>query len=52
MVKQKKILSDKTYQEKASKELQEQEAKRLKDLESEEKGYMETIAQFERLKLE
>lgn len=50
--KQKKILDDPTYQKKASLELQEVEKKKLEDLEVEQRGFEETIKQFETLKLE
>lgn len=50
--KQRKILDDPTYKSKVSQELQETERKRLADLESEERGFEETIKQFEQLKLE
>jgi len=50
--KQKKILDDPKYQEKASLELQEVEKKKLGDLEVEQRGFEETIRQFETLKLE
>ncbi|KAL3424874.1 Valine-tRNA ligase, mitochondrial [Phlyctema vagabunda] len=50
--KQRKILDDPAYQQKASEELQEVERKRLGDLETEKRGYEETIKQFETLKLE
>ena len=49
---QKKILSDKDYQEKVSKELQEVEINKLKDLETERNAFEETIKQFEQLKME
>lgn len=50
--KQKKILSDPLYQQKASEELQEVERKKLADFEVEQRGFEETIKQFEALKLE
>ncbi|EHL01997.1 putative Valyl-tRNA synthetase, mitochondrial [Glarea lozoyensis 74030] len=50
--KQQKILNDEGYKEKVSKELQEVEKNKLRDLESELKGFEETIGQFENLKLE
>lgn len=50
--KQRKILDDPNYKTKVSQELQEQEKAKLKDLESEQKGFEETIKQFEQLKLE
>lgn len=49
---QRKILDDPAYQEKVSKELQEIERKKLADLETEQRGFEETIKQFETLKLE
>ena len=49
---QRKIIKDPAYQEKASAELQESDKKRLVDLESEAAGYEGTIKQFEDLKLE
>jgi valyl-tRNA synthetase len=45
-------LNDAGYKEKVSKELQEVEARKLKDLETERKAFEETIKQFEALKLE
>lgn len=50
--KQKKIIDDPKYQEKASLELQEAEKKKLVDLEVEQRGFEETIKQFETLKME
>lgn len=50
--KQKKLVDDPAYREKASQELQEVEKKRLLDLETERRGFEETIKQFETLKLE
>jgi valyl-tRNA synthetase len=50
--KQRKILNDEGYKEKVSEELQEVERNKLRDLESEMKGFEETIGQFESLKLE
>jgi valyl-tRNA synthetase len=50
--KQRKILADPNYKEKVSAELQEIEKRKLADLETEQKGFEETIAQFEKLKLE
>jgi valyl-tRNA synthetase len=50
--KQKKILADPAYQQKASEELQEVERKKLGDFETEQRGFEETIKQFETLKLE
>ncbi|TEY43479.1 hypothetical protein BOTCAL_0369g00090 [Botryotinia calthae] len=50
--KQRKLLDDPAYQEKVSKELQEIERKKLGDLETEQRGFEETIKQFETLKLE
>lgn len=50
--KQTKILGDEGYKEKVSVELQKVEKSKLKDLESEAKGFEETIKQFENLKLE
>jgi valyl-tRNA synthetase len=50
--KQSKILGDKAYQEKVSKELQEVEMGKLKDLEVERSAFEETIKQFEALKVE
>jgi valyl-tRNA synthetase len=50
--KQRKILNDEGYKEKVSQELQEVEKNKLRDLESEMKGFEETIGQFENLKLE
>lgn len=52
MNKQKKILEDPNYKNKVSKELQEVEIKKLRDLEAEERGFEETIKQFENLKVE
>ncbi len=49
---QNKILNDDGYKEKVSKELQEIEAKKLADFETEVKAFEETIKQFEVLKLE
>ena len=49
---QKKILGDDGYKEKVSAELQEVEKNKLKDLETEARGFEETIRQFEGLKLE
>lgn len=49
---QHKILSDPGYKEKVSQELQEVEKRKLGDLETEQKGFEETIKQFETLKLE
>jgi valyl-tRNA synthetase len=49
---QKKILGDEGYKEKVSKELQEVELNKLKDLETERNAYEETIKQFEQLKME
>lgn len=49
---QRKILDDPAYQQKVSKELQEIERKKLGDLETEQRGFEETIKQFETLKLE
>jgi valyl-tRNA synthetase len=50
--KQRKILDDPNYKTKVSEELQEVERKRLRDLEQEERGFEETIRQFEQLRLE
>ena len=50
--KQRKILEDPNYITKVAIELQESEKKRLADLESEQRGFEETIRQFEQLKLE
>jgi valyl-tRNA synthetase len=50
--KQKKILDDPSYKEKASTELQDVEKRKLADLETERKGFEETIKQFETLKME
>jgi valyl-tRNA synthetase len=50
--KQKKILDDPAYKEKASEALQDIEKRKLGDLETEQKGFEETIEQFETLKLE
>lgn len=50
--KQKKILNDSNYQQKVGEELQEVERKKLRDLETEEKAFKETIEQFEMLKVE
>jgi valyl-tRNA synthetase len=50
--KQRKIVEDPKYQERVSKELQEVEKRKLGDLETEERGFVETIKQFEQLKLE
>jgi valyl-tRNA synthetase len=50
--KQKKILDDPAYKEKVSAELQEIERRKLGDLETERRGFEETIKQFETLKLE
>lgn len=52
MEKQKKILDDPAYKEKVSEELQEVERRKLGDLEAEERGFEETIKQFETLKAE
>lgn len=52
IAKQQKLLNDKSYQEKASTELQEVDRKKLADLESEASGFEGTIKQFEGLKLE
>lgn len=49
---QKKILGDEGYKEKVSKELQEVEINKLKDLETERSAFEETIKQFEQLKME
>ncbi|KZF26102.1 valyl-tRNA synthetase-like protein [Xylona heveae TC161] len=49
---QRKILDDPAYQKKVSAELQEVERKKLADFEAEQRGYEETIEQFEALKLE
>jgi valyl-tRNA synthetase len=50
--KQQKLLNDTAYQQKASVSLQEQDRKKLADLESEANGFEGTIKQFEGLKLE
>lgn len=50
--KQRKILDDPDYKAKVSEALQEVERKRLADLEAEQRGFEETIKQFEQLKLE
>jgi valyl-tRNA synthetase len=50
--KQKKILEDPAYKEKVTQELQEIEKRRLADLQTEQRGFEETIKQFEQLKLE
>lgn len=50
--KQRKIVEDPKYQATASEELQEKEKKKLADLETEQKGFEETLKQFEMLKLE
>jgi valyl-tRNA synthetase len=50
--KQRKILDDPAYKEKVSMEVQEVEKRRLADLETEKRGFEETIRQFEGLKLE
>ncbi|KUJ06220.1 valyl-tRNA synthetase [Mollisia scopiformis] len=47
--KQLKILSDESYKEKVSKEVQQAEESRLKDLETQRKALEETITQFEAL---
>ncbi|KAI1847381.1 hypothetical protein JX265_005560 [Neoarthrinium moseri] len=47
-----KLLNDPAYQQKADAALQENDRKRLGDLESEAKGFEGTIKQFEGLKLE
>lgn len=52
ILKQKKIIDDPVYKEKASTALQDIEKRRLADLETEKKGFEETIKQFETLKLE
>jgi valyl-tRNA synthetase len=52
LTKQKKILDDPNYKSKVSEQLQEIERKKLLDLETEQRGYEETIKQFENLKLE
>jgi len=49
---QTKILDDPAYQQKVSAELQQLERKKLADLETEQRGFEETIKQFESLKLE
>jgi valyl-tRNA synthetase len=49
---QKKILGDEGYTEKVSKDLQEVEMNKLKDLETERNAFEETIKQFEQLKME
>lgn len=49
---QKKILDDPAYKEKVSAELQEVERNKLADLETEKRGFEETIKQFETLNLE
>lgn len=49
---QRKILDDPAYKEKAGQELQEVEKKKLADLETEQRALDETIKQFETLKLE
>ena len=49
---QQKILGDEGYKEKVSKELQEVEINKLKDLETEKNAFEETIKQFEQLKVE
>jgi valyl-tRNA synthetase len=50
--KQRKILDDPDYKAKVSEALQEVERTRLADLEAEQRGFEETIKQFEQLKLE
>lgn len=50
--KQEKLLNDPKYQQKASETLQEQDRKKLADLQSEVTGFEGTIKQFEGLKLE
>lgn len=50
--KQRKILDDPAYKTKVSETLQEVERKRLADWEAEQRGFEETIQQFEQLKLE
>lgn len=50
--KQRKILEDPTYQAKVGEALQAVERKKLADLEAEQRGFEETISQFEGLKLE
>jgi valyl-tRNA synthetase len=50
--KQEKLLNDTAYQQKASETLQEQDRKKLADLQSEANGFEGTIKQFEGLKLE
>lgn len=52
IARQKKILEDEGYKEKVSKELQKIEKKKLQDLEVERSAFVETIKQFESLKLE
>jgi len=50
--KQRKIIDDPAYKEKASEELQEVERRKLADLETEKRAFEETIKQFETLKME
>ena len=50
--KQRAILDDEGYKVKVSEELQEVERKKLKDAEAECREFEESIAQFERLRLE
>lgn len=50
--KQRKILDDPNYKNKVSEALQEVEKKKLADLETEQRGFEESIAQFEKLQLE
>jgi len=50
--KQKKLVNGADFKEKVAKELQEVEEAKLRDLESEEKTFADTLKQFEDLKLE
>lgn len=50
--KQKKIIEDPSYQEKANPQLREADKKKMADLETEKRGFEETLKQFETLKLE
>ncbi|RDW73974.1 Valyl-tRNA synthetase [Coleophoma crateriformis] len=50
--KQKKIVEDPVYQEKANLQLQATDKQKLTDLETEKRGFEETLKQFETLKLE
>jgi hypothetical protein len=50
--KQKKLVNGADFKEKVARELQEVEEAKLKDFESEERTFAETIKQFEDLKVE